>query len=184
VVAVSSGDELLEKVSEAQPAVIICDIMMPGRDGYDVCQVIKSSPDTLHIPVILLSGTFEPLDRDRALAVGCSEILTKPFEARKLIDTVDRLVQGWEAARLVAPTEARRGDADTGPVALGTPGRLVRAPAAEAARRSGHAAGRRPRGCDPGARGGPGVHAVRLRRDGGRSAGTVRRCGRGAAGGP
>jgi len=122
VVAVSSGDELLEKVSEAQPAVIICDIMMPGRDGYDVCQVIKSSPDTLHIPVILLSGTFEPLDRDRALAVGCSEILTKPFEARKLIDTVDRLVQGWEAARLVAPTEARRGDADTGPVALGTPG--------------------------------------------------------------
>ena len=121
VVAVSSGDELLEKVSEAQPAVIICDIMMPGRDGYDVCQVIKSSPDTLHIPVILLSGTFEPLDRDRALAVGCSEILTKPFEARKLIDTVDRLVRGRDSAS-VARTEVRTGGADTGPVAPGIPG--------------------------------------------------------------
>ena len=118
VVAVSSGDELLEKVSQVQPAVIICDIMMPGRDGYDVCQVIKSSPDTLHIPVILLSGTFEPLDRDRALAVGCSEILTKPFEARKLIDAVDRLVRGRGSVP-AARTEVRRGDADTGPVVRG-----------------------------------------------------------------
>jgi CheY-like chemotaxis protein len=96
VVAVSSGDELLDKIPEVQPDLIICDIIMPGRDGYDVCQDIKSSPDTLHIPVILLSGTFEPLDRDRALAVGCSEILTKPFEARKLIDTVERLLRRRE----------------------------------------------------------------------------------------
>lgn len=120
VVAVSSGDELLDKIPEVQPAVIISDIMMPGRDGYDVCQDIKSSPDTLHIPVILLSGTFEPLDRDRALAVGCSEILTKPFEARKLIDTVERLVRGQEATPALAAAELRVGPADTGPIAFGT----------------------------------------------------------------
>ena len=119
VVAVSSGDELLGKITEVQPAIIISDIMMPGRDGYDVCQDIKSSPDTLHIPVILLSGTFEPLDRERALAVGCSEILTKPFEARKLIDTVERLVRGQEAAPAFAAAEPRQGAADTGPIAFG-----------------------------------------------------------------
>ena len=62
--------------------MVICDVIMPGRDGYDVCQKIKSSPDYLHLPVILLTGTFEPFDRDRALAAGCSEIITKPFEAK------------------------------------------------------------------------------------------------------
>ena len=120
VVAVSSGDELLAKISEVNPAVIICDILMPGRDGYDVCQDIKSSPDTLHIPVILLSGTFEPLDRDRALAVGCSEILAKPFEARKLIDTVERLVRSQEAPPVAV--ELRPRDAETGPIAFGAAG--------------------------------------------------------------
>jgi len=122
VVSVSSGDELLAKIPEVRPTVIICDILMPGRDGYDVCQDIKSSPDTLHIPVILLSGTFEPLDRDRALAVGCSEILAKPFEARKLIDTVERLARGQDAPPAAAVAELRPRDAETGPIAFGAAG--------------------------------------------------------------
>jgi CheY-like chemotaxis protein len=92
VVAVSSGDELLERMAGASPDLIICDVIMPGKDGYEVCQEIKSSPDWLHLPVILLTGTFEPFDRDRAIAAGCSEIITKPFEAQKLVDTVERLI--------------------------------------------------------------------------------------------
>ncbi len=97
VVAVSSGSELLARLPEVNPDVVICDVIMPDRDGYDVCQTIKSSPETLHIPVILLTGTFEPFDRDRALAVGCDEIVTKPFEARQLIATVERLISGEPA---------------------------------------------------------------------------------------
>jgi len=91
VVAVSSGDELLQRLPETRPDLVICDVIMPGRDGYDVCQEIKSSSEFLHLPVILLTGTFEPFDRDRAIAVGCSEIITKPFEAKKLVDAVERL---------------------------------------------------------------------------------------------
>lgn len=94
VVAVSSGDELLDRLGDSQPDLIICDVIMPGRDGYEVCQQIKSSSEWLHLPVILLTGTFEPFDRDRAIAAGCSEIITKPFEARKLVDTVERLIGG------------------------------------------------------------------------------------------
>jgi CheY-like chemotaxis protein len=94
VVAVSSGDELLDRMTSASPDLIICDVIMPGKDGYEVCQQIKSSPDWLHLPVILLTGTFEPFDRDRAIAAGCSEIITKPFEAQKLVDTVERLIGG------------------------------------------------------------------------------------------
>jgi CheY-like chemotaxis protein len=91
VVAVSSGDELMQRLPDLRPDLVICDVIMPGRDGYDVCQEIKSSSDYLHLPVILLTGTFEPFDRDRAIAVGCSEIITKPFEAKKLVDAVERL---------------------------------------------------------------------------------------------
>ncbi len=98
VIAVSSGDELLDRLADNQPDLIICDVIMPGKDGYEVCQQIKSSHEWLHLPVILLTGTFEPFDRDRAIAAGCSEIITKPFEARKLVDTVERLIGGPEAA--------------------------------------------------------------------------------------
>jgi CheY-like chemotaxis protein len=105
VVSVSSGDELLEKLPEIRPEVVICDIIMPGRDGYDVCMDIKSNSDTLHIPVILLSGTFEPFDRDRALAAGCSEIITKPFEAKRLVDAVEKLFSTTaDGAEASAPT--------------------------------------------------------------------------------
>ncbi len=97
VVTVSSGDELLEQLPSVRPDIVISDVIMPGTDGYNVCQTIKSDPETLHIPVILLTGTFEPFDRDRALAAGCDEIITKPFEARKLVETVDRLLQGGPA---------------------------------------------------------------------------------------
>ncbi len=92
VITVSSGDELLERLPSVQPDLVICDVIMPGTDGYSVCQTIKSGADTLHIPVILLTGTFEPFDRDRALAAGCDEIITKPFEARHLVETVERLL--------------------------------------------------------------------------------------------
>jgi len=105
VIAVSSGDELLERLPEAQPDIVICDVIMPGRDGYDVCQEIKSGPDTLHLPVILLTGTFEPFDRDRALAAGCSEIITKPFEARKMVETVEKLFTATGAPPPPSPEE-------------------------------------------------------------------------------
>jgi CheY-like chemotaxis protein len=105
VVAVSSGEDLLEKLPECLPDLVICDVIMPGKDGYEVCQEIKSTPATLHIPVILLTGTFEPFDRDRALAAGCSEIITKPFEARKLVDTVEELLGGAAPAEAPATEE-------------------------------------------------------------------------------
>jgi len=105
VVAVSSGEDLLQRLPDIRPDLVICDVLMPGTDGYEVCQRIKSDPKFLHIPVVLLTGTFEPFDRDRALAAGCSEIITKPFEARKLVETVERLLAGGPAAPAAVVTE-------------------------------------------------------------------------------
>ena len=98
VIATSSGDELLERLPSSGADIVICDTIMPGIDGYAVCQGIKSESSTLHIPVILMTGTFEPFDRDRALAAGCSEIITKPFEAKNLVETVKNLVSGQSVA--------------------------------------------------------------------------------------
>jgi len=122
VIAVPDGAELLRRLPEVRPDVVICDVIMPGLEGYEVCQQIKSDPATLHIPVILLTGTFEPFDRDRALAAGCSEIITKPFEARKLVDTVERL--------LAAGVEAEPVELGTEPGAVTPPPPLEPEPAA------------------------------------------------------
>jgi len=105
VVATSSGDELLERLMSTSPDIIVCDTIMPGTDGYDVCQTIKSDPNTLHIPVVMLTGTFEPFDRDRAMAVGCSEVVTKPFEARKLVETIERLLESGGVAAVPGSME-------------------------------------------------------------------------------
>ncbi len=91
VVAVGSGTELLERLPQERPDLVLCDVVMPDISGYEICQRLKSDPATLHIPVVLLTGTFEPFDRDRALAAGCDAIVTKPFEARALIATVEEL---------------------------------------------------------------------------------------------
>jgi CheY-like chemotaxis protein len=93
VVAVGNGRDLLARLDTVQPDIVLCDVVMPDLNGYEICQRIKSEPATLHIPVVLLTGTFEPFDRDRALAAGCDAIVTKPFEAKELIATVEDLLQ-------------------------------------------------------------------------------------------
>ncbi len=105
VIAVGSGRDLFKRLPEVKPDVVLCDVVMPDMNGYEVCQTLKSDPGTLHIPVVLLTGTFEPFDRDRALAAGCDAIVTKPFEARELINTVEDLIKRTQAMA-AAPAEA------------------------------------------------------------------------------
>jgi hypothetical protein len=66
---------------------------MPGKDGYEVCEALKADPALRHIPVLLLSGTFETFDEDRARAVGADGHITKPFEAQALVDRVNDLLE-------------------------------------------------------------------------------------------
>ncbi len=103
VVAVGSGRDLLDRVGTLRPDAVLCDVVMPDMNGYDICQTLKSDPATLHIPVVLLTGTFEPFDRSRALAAGCDAIVTKPFEAEELIRTVEELLRRKPQASTVVP---------------------------------------------------------------------------------
>ncbi|MCA1733838.1 MAG: response regulator, partial [Acidobacteria bacterium] len=89
VVAVNNGARAIQQLQESRPDIILSDIIMPEKNGYEVCEFVKSHPDYKTIPVILLTGTFEPFDPDRAERAGCDAVVTKPFESQSLIHKVE-----------------------------------------------------------------------------------------------
>src|SRR5258707_620076 len=103
VVTVGNGRLAVEKVQDVRPDLVLCDIIMPEKDGYEVCDFIKKTPSLAHIPVLLLTGAFEPFDQDRANRVGCDGFLAKPFEPQTLIAKVKDLLS-QAGTRTVAPT--------------------------------------------------------------------------------
>ena len=92
LICVSNGQRALDKVGEHAPDLILADAVMPEKNGCEVCEAIKSNPATSRIPVILLSGTFEPFDRDRAERLGCDAIVSKPFDSQQLLRQVEALL--------------------------------------------------------------------------------------------
>jgi CheY-like chemotaxis protein len=94
VVAVSDGDQAIERIEAEPPDIVLVDIGMPGRTGYEVAQHIKQSPRLSHIPVLLLTGAFEPVDQAKAAAAGCDGVLAKPFEPQLVIARVKELLGG------------------------------------------------------------------------------------------
>lgn len=92
LVCVSNGQKALDKVRDDRPDLILADVVMPEKNGYEVCEAIKGNPLTARIPVVLLSGTFEPFDRERAERIGCDAIVSKPFDSQQLISQVEALL--------------------------------------------------------------------------------------------
>src|SRR6201988_2912871 len=79
VVAVGNGEAAVRKISDIHPDLVLADVFMPVRNGYEVCQYVKSDTSLAHIPVILLVGAFDPLDEQEAQRVGADGVLKKPF---------------------------------------------------------------------------------------------------------
>src|SRR5512136_685706 len=85
VITVGNGRLALEKLPEVRPDIVLCDIIMPEKDGYEVCEQIKTNPASSHVPVLLLTGAFEPFDQERVARAGYDGSLAKPFEPETLI---------------------------------------------------------------------------------------------------
>ncbi len=79
VVAVGNGEAAVRKISDLKPDLVLADVFMPVRNGYEVCKYVKDDPALQHIPVILLVGAFDPLDEQEAQRVGADGVLKKPF---------------------------------------------------------------------------------------------------------
>ncbi|MHB8797577.1 MAG: response regulator [Thermoanaerobaculia bacterium] len=102
LMAVGSGDKAVQALDEFQPDIVLADVVMPGLSGYDVCEAVKKRPGGAFVPVVLLTGTFEPFDRARADRVGGDAIVTKPFDSHALQGLVRELVAKGSAAREAA----------------------------------------------------------------------------------
>ena len=79
VVAVGNGEAAVRKIADIHPDLVLADVFMPVRNGYEVCRFVKEDPKFAHIPVILLVGAFDPLDEQEAQRVGADGVLKKPF---------------------------------------------------------------------------------------------------------
>jgi CheY-like chemotaxis protein len=92
VTTVGDGQLAIERLNSDRFDIVLADIDMPKRDGYEVASYVKSRPMLAHIPVVLLTGAFEPIDQARAQAAGSSDVLAKPFEPQMVINRVKQLL--------------------------------------------------------------------------------------------
>lgn len=101
VVTALDGEQALAKVRTEGPDLVVLDIMMPKLDGYETCKILKSDPQTKHIPVILLSAKGRNVDQQMGFQVGADDYITKPFSPRKLVERIN-LILGQPTAQQAA----------------------------------------------------------------------------------
>jgi DNA-binding response OmpR family regulator len=115
VVAVSDGEQAIARLVSEPFDIVLADVGMPVKDGFDVAAFVKGHPTLGHLPVILLTGAFESVDDAKVSAVGAAAVLAKPFEPQVLVSRVRDLLRAAKAAappgdptvpRLVAPRPA------------------------------------------------------------------------------
>gem|GEM_PF-334114 len=92
VSAVGSGRQAIALIATDPPDLVLADVGMPDGDGYEVLEHIRATPPLSHIPVLLLTSAFEPVDEARARTAGCTGTLTKPFDPQRLIGRVRELL--------------------------------------------------------------------------------------------
>ncbi len=104
ITIVDNGNDAIKKAGEVRPDIILTDIVMPGKNGYEVCDAVKSNPSLQGTPVLLLTGAFEAFDEQKAKQSGADAWLSKPFETQALIDKVNALLSKPAVKK---PAEAR-----------------------------------------------------------------------------
>jgi CheY-like chemotaxis protein len=102
VIVASDGTEGLALIRKEKPDVVLLDLMMPGMDGFEVCQRTKADEATRHIPIIFLTAQPQPASVARAMALGAAGYLVKPFDPVTIIDHVNEAL-----ARVQAPLIAK-----------------------------------------------------------------------------
>jgi CheY-like chemotaxis protein len=103
VVTVSDGEEAIARMALEPPDIVLADIAMPKKNGYEVAAYVKEHPTLSRVPVLLLAGAFEPVDEERAKRVKCDGVLVKPFETHEVITRVRELIDVERPAAEAGP---------------------------------------------------------------------------------
>jgi CheY-like chemotaxis protein len=93
MVAVGGGEAALEEIAVHPPDIVLADATLPAPDGYELASFVKRTPELAHIPVILLTGAFQPIDPARAAEAGCDAVLVKPLDPPELEWKVKHLLR-------------------------------------------------------------------------------------------
>jgi DNA-binding response OmpR family regulator len=89
----SNGEDALRAVSEYHPHLVLLDVMMPLRNGYEVCQTMRESPEFDDVKIIMLTAKGREAEMAKGLASGADAYVTKPFATKELVETVKRLLE-------------------------------------------------------------------------------------------
>lgn len=121
VLSAATGTEAIERIEQERPDIVVCDVILPDKDGYQVCEFVRAHPAVGRIPVLLISGVVNSTVLARAAEVQSNDVMFKPFAAEELVRKIDGLL-GSRVTAAAAPA-AQRANSVT------TPAPAERAPA-------------------------------------------------------
>jgi CheY-like chemotaxis protein len=104
VLSAASGAEAIERIERDRPDIVVCDVILPDKDGYQICQFVRSHPTVARMPVLLISGVVNSTVLARAAEVQSNDVMFKPFATEQLIMKIDALLTG--AGNGAAPAAA------------------------------------------------------------------------------
>jgi len=107
VLSAASGNEAMEQIAREAPDLIVCDVIMPDMDGYQICDFVKKHPTLGHTPVLLISGIVNSTVLERAAKVRSDDVMRKPFAADELLHRIESLLlAAGRPAAAAAPVPA------------------------------------------------------------------------------
>ncbi len=92
---VHDGRSALEEIKKEPPSIVLLDIMLPDRDGFSVCESIRANSDWQDVRILMLTAKGRDMDREKGLALGADEYITKPFSTRDLVEKVKNMTDGF-----------------------------------------------------------------------------------------
>jgi CheY-like chemotaxis protein len=116
VVTVTDGDTVMVRLADVDPDLILADVFLPERSGYELCHYVKNHPGFRHTRVVLTAGALEPLDEEEARRVQADGTLKKPFEASAVVEMIKPLLVAAQVARGLTSEAVTEEPAKEGPV--------------------------------------------------------------------
>src|SRR5436190_694380 len=114
VLSAATGTEAMERIERERPDIVVCDVILPDKDGYKVCEFVRAHPAVARIPVLLISGVVNSTVLARAAEVQSNDVMFKPFAAEELV----RKIEGLLGSRVI--TAAPASPAPRSPIARGS----------------------------------------------------------------
>src|SRR5437867_9066754 len=102
VLSAATGTEAMERIERERPDIVVCDVILPDKDGYKVCEFVRAHPAVARIPVLLISGVVNSTVLARAAEVQSNDVMFKPFAAEELVRKIEGLL-GVRATVAPAP---------------------------------------------------------------------------------